>query len=99
MTARSSRWPTASRASGSTRPTTRWSKSDGSIWFTDPSYGIDTDYEGNKAISEIGACNVYRIDPDTLAMSAVITDMVRPNGLAFSHRREASLRRRHWRHP
>ena len=30
-------------------------KSDGSIWFTDPTYGIDSDYEGNKAESEIGA--------------------------------------------
>ena len=39
-------------------------RSDGSIWFTDPSYGIDSDYEGNKADSEIGACHVYRIDPD-----------------------------------
>jgi gluconolactonase len=38
-------------------------KSDGSIWFTDPTYGIDSDYEGNKAKSEIGASNVYRIDP------------------------------------
>lgn len=59
-------------------------KSDGSIWFTDPSYGIDSDYEGNKAESEIGACNVYRIDGDTGDISVVITDMVRPNGLAFS---------------
>ena len=59
-------------------------KSDGSIWFTDPSYGIDTDYEGDKAESEIGACNVYRVDPDTGEVEAVITDMVRPNGLAFS---------------
>ena len=58
--------------------------SDGSIWFTDPSYGIDTDYEGDKAESEIGACNVYRIDPASGAVEAVITDMVRPNGLAFS---------------
>ncbi len=58
-------------------------KSDGTIWFTDPSYGIDTDYEGNKAESEIGACYVYRIDPDG-SITAVITDMVRPNGLAFS---------------
>src|SRR5690554_2537159 len=33
-------------------------KSDGSIWFTDPTYGIDSDYEGNKADSEIGASNV-----------------------------------------
>jgi len=59
-------------------------KSDGSIWFTDPAYGIDTDYEGNKAESEIGACHVYRIDPASGEIEAVITDMVRPNGLAFS---------------
>lgn len=59
-------------------------KSDGSIWFTDPSYGIDSDYEGNKAVSEIGACNVYRVDPGTGEVDAVVTDMVRPNGLAFS---------------
>ena len=59
-------------------------KSDGSIWFTDPSYGIDTDYEGDKAESEIGACYVYRVDPDSGEVEAVITDMVRPNGLAFS---------------
>lgn len=59
-------------------------KTDGSVWFTDPSYGIDSDFEGNKAASEIGACNVYRIDPASGAVTAVITDMVRPNGLAFS---------------
>ncbi|HWJ71970.1 MAG TPA: SMP-30/gluconolactonase/LRE family protein [Kaistia sp.] len=59
-------------------------KSDGSIWFTDPSYGIDGEYEGDYAITEIGACNVYRIDPINGAVTAVITDMVRPNGLAFS---------------
>ena len=59
-------------------------KSDGSIWFTDPTYGIDSDYEGNKAESEIGACYVYRVDPASGSVEAVITDMVRPNGLAFS---------------
>lgn len=59
-------------------------KSDGTIWFTDPTYGIDSDFEGNKAESEIGTCNVYRIDPATGAVDAVITDMVRPNGIAFS---------------
>ena len=59
-------------------------KSDDSIWFTDPAYGIDSDYEGHKAESEIGRCNVYRVDPESGAVSAVITDMVRPNGLAFS---------------
>lgn len=59
-------------------------KSDGSIWFTDPAYGIDTDYEGDRSESEIGACHVYRVDPETGAVDAVITDMVRPNGLAFA---------------
>ena len=38
-------------------------KSDGSIWFSDPSYGIDSDYEGDAAPSELGACCVYRIAP------------------------------------
>ena len=59
-------------------------KSDGSIWFTDPAYGIDQDYEGDKQKPEIDGCYVYRIDPRTRALTAVITDMVRPNGLAFS---------------
>jgi len=59
-------------------------KSDDSIWFTDPAYGIDSDYEGHKAESEIGRCNVYRVDPKSGGITAVITDMVRPNGLAFS---------------
>jgi gluconolactonase len=59
-------------------------RSDESVWFTDPAYGIDTDYEGDKAESEIGACHVYRIDPKSGEVRAVITDMVRPNGIAFS---------------
>jgi len=59
-------------------------RADGSIWFTDPSYGIDTDYEGNKAESEIGACHVYRIDPASGAIRIVADDFLRPNGLAFS---------------
>lgn len=59
-------------------------KSDRSIWFTDPTYGIDSDYEGDKAESEIGASNVYRIDPASGAVTAVVRDRVRPNGLAFS---------------
>ncbi len=59
-------------------------KSDRSIWFTDPSYGIDTSYEGFQATTEIGACNVYRVDAATGAVTAVVTDMVRPNGIAFS---------------
>ncbi len=59
-------------------------KSDGSIWFTDPAYGIDSDYEGYKGESEIGACYVFRVDPETRAIEAVIKDLIRPNGLAFS---------------
>ena len=59
-------------------------KSDGSIWFTDPDYGILSDYEGDKAESEIGRCNVYRIDPHSGALSIVADDFVKPNGLAFS---------------
>ena len=59
-------------------------KSDGSIWFTDPSYGIDSDYEGDAAPSEIGACHVYRLDPQSGRVSRVASDFVQPNGLAFS---------------
>ena len=59
-------------------------KSDGSIWFTDPSYGIDSDYEGDAAPSEIGANNVYRIDPSSGRVAIVASDFVQPNGLAFS---------------
>ena len=59
-------------------------KSDGSIWFTDPAYGIDSDYEGHKADSEVGACHVYRIDPQTGDVGIVADDFVRPNGIAFS---------------
>ena len=59
-------------------------RSDGSLWFTDPSYGIDSDYEGEAATSEIGARNVYRHDPVSGAVRAVATDFVQPNGLAFS---------------
>ncbi len=59
-------------------------KSDNSIWFTDPTYGIDSDYEGYKAESEIGSSYVYRIDPQTGDISVVCDDFVKPNGLAFS---------------
>jgi len=58
--------------------------SGGAIWFTDPSYGIDSDYEGHRAPSEIGACHVYRIAPDTGEVRIVADDFERPNGLAFS---------------
>jgi gluconolactonase len=59
-------------------------KSDGSIWFTDPSYGIDSDYEGDVAPSEIGARNVYRIDAASGRVTMVASSFVQPNGIAFS---------------
>jgi gluconolactonase len=58
-------------------------RSDGSVWFTDPSYGLDTDYEGRRAAPEIDGCHVYRIDPSGV-LERVADDFVRPNGLAFS---------------
>lgn len=59
-------------------------KSDDSVWFTDPTYGIDADYEGDRADQEIDGCHVYRVDAKSGAVAAVVTDMVRPNGIAFS---------------
>lgn len=59
-------------------------KSDGSIWFTDPSYGIDSDYEGYRAESEIGGRHVYRVDPVSGEVQLVADDFQQPNGLAFS---------------
>jgi gluconolactonase len=58
-------------------------KSDNSVWFTDPGYGILGNFEGNKAPLELPR-NVYRVDPNTGQASAVIGDMDRPNGLCFS---------------
>jgi len=63
-------------------------RADGSIWFTDPSYGIDGDYEGNAGTNELGACFVFRLDPDTGALTVAADDFVRPNGLAFSRDEE-----------
>lgn len=58
-------------------------RSDGSVWFTDPAYGIDDDYEGHRAEPEQDGCHVYRIDPSG-AVTRVADDFARPNGLAFS---------------
>lgn len=57
---------------------------DGAVWFTDPDYGIASDYEGHRADSEIGGCHVYRIDPADASVRVVADDFDRPNGLAFS---------------
>jgi gluconolactonase len=59
-------------------------KSDGSIWFTDPDYGIIADYEGARAEREQDGCHVYRIDPHSGAVSQMADDFDHPNGLAFS---------------
>ncbi len=57
--------------------------SDGAVWFTDPGYGIDGEYEGHTYRFELKA-NVYRLDPRTGRASVVADDFTRPNGLAFS---------------
>jgi gluconolactonase len=58
-------------------------KSDDSIWFTDPLFGINGEWEGKKEKPEQAATNVYRIAKDG-KITAVVTDIVNPNGLAFS---------------
>lgn len=59
-------------------------KSDGTIWFTDPPYGIISNHEGIRADSEIGHNHVFRFDPATGDLTVVADDFDRPNGLAFS---------------
>ena len=59
-------------------------KSDGTVWFSDPTYGIDTDYEGDRSPSDIGGSHVWRHDPRTGQTHAVAQDFVQPNGLCFS---------------
>ncbi|MDR7188430.1 gluconolactonase [Microbacterium sp. BE35] len=58
--------------------------SDGAIWFTDPPYGILSDHEGHAAAPEYEGCFVFRFDERMGELRPVITDMVHPNGLAFS---------------
>jgi gluconolactonase len=58
-------------------------KSDDSIWFTDPPFGILGNYEGAKADAELPT-NVYRLDPATGQAEVVAGDIVNPNGLCFS---------------
>ncbi|MEM9248580.1 MAG: SMP-30/gluconolactonase/LRE family protein [Pseudomonadota bacterium] len=59
-------------------------RSDGTIWFSDPAYGIESDYEGFQAEPELDGEHVYRLDPATGALRQVTTDFACPNGLAFS---------------
>jgi gluconolactonase len=58
-------------------------QSDGSVWFTDPTYGILSDYEGYRAAPEQPVQGVYRIDPAG-QITLVADDFGQPNGLAFS---------------
>ena len=58
-------------------------RSDDTIWFTDPIFGINGEWEGSRATPEQATTNVYRIAADG-RLTAVITDLVNPNGLAFS---------------
>jgi gluconolactonase len=58
-------------------------RSDGSIWFTDPPFGVLGFYEGHRASPELPT-NVYRVDPANGRLTVVAGDVNRPNGLAFS---------------
>lgn len=59
-------------------------KSDGTIWFTDPPYGIVSDHEGYKSQSELSGCYVFRFDPATGDLRITADWLEEPNGLAFS---------------
>ena len=67
-------------------------KSDGSIWFTDPPFGLFGYYEGEKLEPELPA-NVYRVDGHTGAITVVADDVQGPNGLAFSPDEVETIRR------
>ncbi len=58
--------------------------SDGIIWFTDPTYGILSSFEGYESPPEQDAHHVFRLDPQTGDLSPVISDFTQPNGLVFS---------------
>ncbi len=58
-------------------------RSDGTVWFTDPIYGITTDYEGGKQQAELPP-NLFRFDPRDGTLSVVADDFQGPNGLCFS---------------
>ena len=58
-------------------------RSDGSVWFSDPAYGIDSDLEGHKAPQEQEECFLFRISRDG-ELGIAARGFQRPNGLAFS---------------
>lgn len=59
-------------------------KSDGTVWFSDPSYGIHREVEGHPGEEEYGDHVVFRLDPATGELTPVVIDVLVPNGLAFS---------------
>jgi gluconolactonase len=59
-------------------------KSDDSVWFTDPTYGIDSDYEGHRGQREQAGNFVFRIDSADKELTVVADDFIQPNGIAFS---------------
>ena len=59
-------------------------KSDGSIWFTDPPFGILSHYEGNRHEPDLPVTRVYRVDGSTGRVTVVADDIRGPNGLCFS---------------
>ena len=60
-------------------------KSDNTIWFTDPPYGILSDYEGYPGKQEYGGCNVFSFNTKKNILKVITTNLDRPNGIAFSH--------------
>jgi len=60
-------------------------KSDNTIWFTDPPYGILSDYEGYLGEQEYGGCYVFKFDPKHEKLEVMTKNLNRPNGIAFSH--------------
>jgi len=58
--------------------------SDGTVWFTDPTYGILSNFEGYQAVPEQPARQVFRLDPASGDLTVVVSDFVQPNGLVFS---------------
>ena len=59
-------------------------KSDGTIWFTDPPYGILSDYEGYPGEQEYAGCYVFKYNPTSKKLHVVVKNLDRPNGIAFS---------------
>ena len=55
------------------------------IWFTDPPYGISSDYEGYKADQEYDGCYVFRFNPKNKKLDVMLKNLKRPNGITFSN--------------